>query len=101
LEKELASIGDRGRIGLEGRRPLFVPAARQAGKTLVVQDLPDGSAAQGSLILLESALDVVDGEVLFSHGEDKLADGVFLGLGARARLEITEELRLGAAEMMG
>jgi len=38
--------------------------------------------------------------VLLAHGKDQIADGVFLRLGMRAALELTEEVGLGAAEMM-
>jgi hypothetical protein len=65
-----------------------------------VQDLPDGGGTQGSLLGFQGTFDVIDGEVLLAHSQDQLADGVFLGLGMRAVLEFTEEVGLGAAEVM-
>ena len=65
-----------------------------------MQDLPDGGGTQGSLLGFQGAFDVIDGEVLLAHPQDQLADGVFFGLGVRAVLEFTEEVGLGAAEVM-
>ena len=97
---KLAAIGDgRGR-GMERRRPFGILAPGQAGEAFLVQDLPDGGGAQGSLLGLQDAFDVIDGEVLLAHAQDQFADRVFLGLGMRAVLQLTEEVGLGAAEMM-
>ena len=65
-----------------------------------MQDLPDGGAAEGSAVVLERSLDVIDGKVLLAQGQDEFADGVFLGLGAGAGLEVAEEIGLRATEMM-
>src|ERR1035438_3399058 len=46
LEEELAPVGHGGRIGLENIGPFVITAAGQTGKTLIVQDLPDGGTAQ-------------------------------------------------------
>ena len=99
-EGKLAAIGDGSRGGARGRKALVVQTARQAAETFLVQDLPDGGGAQGSLLGAERRLDVVDGEVLFAHAEDEFADGVFFGLGMRAVFELAEEVGFGAAEMM-
>jgi len=99
-KRKLAAIGDGSGRGKERRGPFFILAPRQAGKACFMQDLPDGGGTQGSLLGLEGAFDVVDGEVLFAHPQDQFADGVFLGLGMGAMLEFTEEVGLGAAEMM-
>ena len=85
---------------MERCRPFGILAPGQAGEAFLVQDLPDGGGAQGSLLGFENAFDVIDGEVLFAHAEDQLAGRVFLGLGMRAVLQLTEEVGLGAAEMM-
>jgi hypothetical protein len=87
-------------VGMEGGGTFGVLAPRQAGEAFVVQDLPDGGGTQGSLLGLQSAFDVVDGEVLLAHPQDQFADGVFLGLGMGAVLEFPEEVGLRAAEMM-
>jgi hypothetical protein len=52
------------------------------------------------LLGLQGAFDVIDGEVLLAHPQDQLADGVFLGLGMRAALELAEEFGFATAEMM-
>src|ERR1017187_10630237 len=78
LEEELAPVGHGGRIGLENIGPFVITAAGQTGKTLIVQDLPDGGTAQGSLILFEGPLNVIDGQILFAHGEDKFTGRVLL-----------------------
>ena len=97
---ELAAIGDGSGRGKERGGTFVILAPGQAGEAFIVQDLPDGGGTQGSLLGLEGAFDVVDGEVLLAHPQDQFADGVFLGLGMRAVLEFTEEVGLGAAEMM-
>ena len=97
---ELAAIGDGSGRGMEGRGTFGILAPGQAGEAFFVQDLPDGGGTQGSLLGLQGAGDVIDGEVLLAHAKDQFADGVFLGLGMRAVLELTEEVGLGAAEMM-
>jgi hypothetical protein len=45
---------------------------------------------------LQCRFDVIDGEILLAHRQDEFADGVLLGLGMRATLELTEEVGLGA-----
>src|SRR3989475_96767 len=97
---EFAAIGDGSGRGMECRGTFGILAPGQAGEAFLVQDLPDGGGTQGSLLGLESAFDVVDGEVLLAHPQDQFADSVFLGLGMRAVLELPEEVGLGAAEMM-
>ena len=97
---ELAAIGDGSGRGMEGGGTFGILAPGQAGETFVVQDLPDGGGTQGSLLGLQGAFDVIDGEVLLAHPQDQFADRVFLGLGMRAVLEFAEEVGLGAAEMM-
>src|ERR1022692_1680821 len=99
-KRKLAAIGDGSGCGKERCRPFFILAPRQAGKACFVQDLPDSGGTQGSLLGLEGAFDVVDGEVLLAHPQNQLADGVFLGLAVGAMLEFTEEVGLGATEMM-
>ena len=98
--RELAVIGDSSGSGMERRGPFGILAPGQAGEAFFVQDLPDGGGTQGSLFGFQDALNVIDGEVLFAHAEDQLAGRVFLGLGMRAMLEFTEEVGLGAAEMV-
>src|ERR1019366_4287350 len=88
LEEELAPVGHGGRIGLENIGPFVITAAGQTGKTLIVQDLPDGGTAQGR-------------QILFAHGEDKFTGRVLFGLGVGAGLEIVEELAFGSAEVVG
>jgi hypothetical protein len=85
---------------MKGSGTFFILTPRQAGKAFIMQDLPDGGGTQGSLLVLEGTLDVVDGEVLLAHLQDQLADGVFLGLGMGAMLEFPEEVGLGATETM-
>jgi hypothetical protein len=97
---EFAAIGDGSGRGKEGRGTLFILAPGQAGEAFFVQDLPDGGGTQGSLLGLQGACDVVDGEVLLTHAQDQFAGGIFLGLRMRAALQFTEEVGLGAAEMM-
>src|ERR1017187_7533473 len=99
-KRKLAAIGDGSGRGKKRRRPFFILTPRQAGKAFIVQDLPDSGGTQGSLLGLEGAFDVVDGEVLLAHPQNQLADGVFLGLAVGAMLEFTEEVGLGATEMM-
>jgi hypothetical protein len=45
LEEELAPIGHGGSIGLENIGQFVIAAPGQTGKTLIVQDLPDGGTA--------------------------------------------------------
>ena len=97
---ELAAIRDRSGGGKNGGGTFGILAPGQAGETFVVQDLPDRGGTQGSLLGFEGVFDVIDGEVLLAHPQDQFADGVFLGLRMRAVLDLTEEIGLGAAEMM-
>ena len=99
-QRELAAIGDGSGGGKERRGPFGILAPGQAGEAFFVQDLPDGGGTQGSLLGLQGAFDVIDGEVLLAHPQDQFADSVFLGLGMGAVLEFAEEVGLGAAEMM-
>jgi hypothetical protein len=61
-EVEPAGIGDVGGDRPRAGWPLLVGAARQASKSLVLEDLVDGGGAESDLLLLEGAADVVDGE---------------------------------------
>jgi hypothetical protein len=85
---------------MERRRPFGILASGQAGEAFFAQDLPDGGGTQGSLLGFQGASDVIDGEVLLAHPNDQFASRVFLGLGMRAALDLTEEVGLGAAEMV-
>src|SRR5215468_4695766 len=65
-----------------------------------MQNLPDGGDTEGSAVVFQGSLDVIDGKILLAHGQDELADGVFLGLAAGTGFEVAEEIRLGAAEVV-
>src|SRR5262249_56386470 len=65
-----------------------------------MQNLPDGGDTEGSAVVFQGSLDVIDGKILLAHGQNELADGVFLGLAAGTGFEVAEEIRLGAAEVV-
>ena len=65
-----------------------------------MQNLPDGGDTEGSAVVFQGSLDVIDGKILLAHGEDELADGVLLGLAAGTGFEVAEEIGLGAAEVV-
>src|ERR1035437_7786449 len=70
-EGKLAAIGDGSGRGMERRRTFGILAPGQSGETFFVQDLPDGGSAQGSLLGLQGAFDVIDGKVLLAHPQDQ------------------------------
>src|ERR1017187_2178531 len=66
LQGELAAIchiGDSRAVGI-GTILVFSPG--QASKALIVQNLPNGSATERCVVVLERALDVIDGEILLA-----------------------------------
>ena len=87
-------------MGAQGVGALLVLAARQTSKALRMQNLPDGGDTEGSAVVFQGSLDVIDGKILLAQGEDELADGVFLGLGAGTGFEVAEEIGWGAAEVV-
>src|ERR1035437_7596598 len=98
LQRELAAICHSGGGWAVGIGTVLVFAPGQTSKALIVQNLPDGSATEGCVVVLEGALDVIDGEILFAHRQNEVADGALLGLGARAGFEVLEKGGFGTAE---
>jgi len=71
-----AHIGDGGRFGAQRRRPFLVEASGQAGEAFFAQEHAEGVDADGVPGVGEFALDVVDGQVAFAHGDDEFADRI-------------------------
>ena len=81
-QRERADIGhglDR-RLGAGG--PFLVQAARQGREALGLEHLPHRRRAERELALLEGLADLVDRVVPLAQGDDGLARGGLLGLGA-------------------
>ena len=80
--------GERARIGhgldrrLGAGRPFLVQAARQGRKALGFEHLPHRRRAERELALLQRLADLVDRVVPLAQGDDGLARGGLLGLGA-------------------
>lgn len=51
-------------------------------------------------MVLERALDVIDGEILLAHRQNEVADGALLGLGTGAGFEVLEKCGFRAAEVV-
>jgi hypothetical protein len=100
LQGELAPIGHGGCGRAVGIGAILIFSPRQASKAFIVQNLPDGGATEGCVVVLEGALNVVDGEILFAHSQNEVAGGALLGLGARAGLEVLEKGGFSTAEMV-
>jgi len=93
-------IGHGGGGRAVGIGTILVFSPGQTSKALVVQNLPDGGATEGCGVILERALDVIDGEILFAHSQNEAADGTLLRLGAGAGFEVLEKGGFSAAEVV-
>ena len=51
-------------------------------------------------MVFERALDVIDGEILFAHSQNEVADGALLRLSAWAGFEVLEKGGFGATEVV-
>src|SRR5262249_55491497 len=73
-QAEQADIGAGADFGPNPRRPFVVATTRQAGEALVAKHRGKGVDAAAVTGLGQLALDVIDGQVAFAHGEDQVAD---------------------------
>ena len=72
------------------RRPV-----RQASESFVLEDPGDGDLAERVSLVGQIAADVVDGEVLFTEGDDAVAEGIGLGCGLGSLGRSEEEVPWG------
>jgi hypothetical protein len=79
FETEKSKVGALSRRGLKPLDPLIIFPARQSGKAFLLENDVDGGDAQAPALLSEEAGDIVNGEVLFAHGDDLLTKRVLLG----------------------
>lgn len=91
-QRELAAVGDGGRLRFGVLGALVIGAPRQPTETLGAEDLPDGGIGKGCSLFFEDPFNVVDGVILFAQGDDELAGGILFGLGLRAGPELAEEV---------
>ena len=99
-EREGPDIGH----GLHGRtrprRPVLLASSRQAGETLLAENLLDGGGAQGLALLLEKFADLIGGMILFSQGHDQVPGGGLLGLRLGTVPRVEEEGGVGIATQL-
>ncbi len=92
---ELPDIGDIGRGGPRAGWAFVVGPARQACESFVLEDPGDGDLAERASLVGQIAADVVDGEVLFTEGDDAVAEGIGLGCGLGSLGRSEEEVPWG------
>ena len=82
-------------------RPILVRAAWQARESLLSKDHRDGRGSAANVLGIQSAADVVDGQILFTQHDDTFPDAVALGRRSRLLAGLDEEPALrGATELV-
>ena len=94
--------GTHIRHGFNGRaRPLwtlFIQSSWQRGKSLRLEQFPDGGRAERDFLLLEGQADVVNRMVLFAQGDDLGKSGRLFGLSPRTGSGGGEVIGIGLAQ---
>ena len=72
-EVQLPHVGGRRGLGAGLVGAVFVAAAREAGESLLVEEVGDGGGAERVPLMLQGPADVIDREVLLAQGDDALA----------------------------
>ncbi len=100
-EIEGADISDGGSIRACGVWAFVISSSREPSEALLFEDHGDGRRAERVPRTLECIVDVIDGQVLFAHGDDLIAKAILLRSGLRALLGREEKLAVGVlAELM-
>jgi len=100
-EIEGADISDSGSIWACVVWAFVISASWEPSEALLFEDDGDGRRAERVPRTLECIVDVIDGKVLFAHGDDLIAQAILLRCGLRALLGREEKLAAGVvAELM-
>jgi hypothetical protein len=91
----LPDISDLG-----GGRPrtcwtLVIGPAWQASESFILEDLGDGDRTEAVALVGQITADIVDREVLFAEGDDKIAQGIGFGCGLGSLGRCEEEWAVG------
>ena len=96
-EREGPDVGHGFHGRMRPRRSLLLASSRQAGETLLAENLLDGGGAQGLALLLEKLADLIGGMILFSQGDDQVPGRGLLGLRLGTVPRVEEEGGVGIA----
>ncbi len=91
FEAQGANVSNRRGLRAQGLWAFVVEASGQAGEPFLAQEHAEGIDTDGLPSVGEFALDVVDGEVAFAHGDDQFADAIANGCPMRSVLHDAEE----------
>jgi hypothetical protein len=100
-EIEGADISDGGSLWACSVWAFVISASREPSEALLFENDGDSRGAEHVPRTLECIVDVIDGQVLFAHGDDLIAQAILLRCGLRALLGREEKLAVGVlAELM-
>jgi len=83
LKVELADVGGIGHGGADRSRTLLIASPWQSSEPFLLEDQRDGHGTEPVAFFGQGLADVIDGEVLFTKGDDLLAN--WIGLRRRLR----------------